>query len=88
LADLPYGMAIRWLAILGSNTGLLESVLRLAEEDQRLRRALFNCVSAHRTYREIVHETLSWQLAFKMGLAVGSSLLAAPGRLVESWQHR
>lgn len=54
--DLPYGKLMRATAILMSKEGLLGTVLTLAERDVRLRHALFDAVSAHRTYREIVRE--------------------------------
>jgi len=56
LSDLPYGRAMRRLAILGSRLGLVDTLIALAEEDAHLRHALFNSISAHRPYRDIVAE--------------------------------
>lgn len=64
--DLPYGRMLRRLAILSSNYGMLDRVLRLAEQDDILRKALFYCVSAHKTYRTIFRETRSWGLAMRL----------------------
>ncbi len=56
--DLPYGKAMRALALNLSKWHLLNTVIALAEQDARLRHALFGSVSAHQTYREIVHSML------------------------------
>ncbi|MEK7277061.1 MAG: hypothetical protein AAB342_05155 [Chloroflexota bacterium] len=57
--DLPYGQAMRRLTILGSRFGLMDIVLRAAERDAKLRQALFDSVSAHRPYRDVVRMGLS-----------------------------
>jgi flavin-dependent dehydrogenase len=57
--DLPYGKAMRALAIGISKWRLLDGVLGLAEQDARLRRALFGAVSAHSSYRAIVRDLLN-----------------------------
>ncbi len=59
IADLPYGQAMRRLTILASRLGLMDVALRAAERDEKLRLALFDAVSAHRPYRDVVHEGLS-----------------------------
>ncbi len=59
IADEPYGRAIRRLATLARRLRLVDPVLRLAARDRVLRRALFDAVSGHDTYREIVH-TMDW----------------------------
>jgi flavin-dependent dehydrogenase len=56
--DLPYGRAMRAVAISLGRWGLLDTVLRLAVQDARMNRALFGAVSAHQTYREIVLDML------------------------------
>jgi flavin-dependent dehydrogenase len=53
LKDLPYGQAMRQLAIIGSRLGLLDRLIAIAEGEPTLRRALFDAVSAHRPYRAI-----------------------------------
>jgi len=57
--DLPYGQAMRRLTILASRFGLMDVVLRAAERDAKLRQALFDSVSAHRSYRDVVRAGLS-----------------------------
>jgi flavin-dependent dehydrogenase len=57
--DLPYGQVMRRLTILAARFHLLDPVLRAAEVDAGLRRALFDAVSAHRPYYEVIHESLS-----------------------------
>ncbi len=76
-SDLPYGRTVRWLAIFGSTLHLLPSVLEVARRDERLRRALFNAVSAHRTYREIIHEILGPRGAVRVAAEIGFSLAHA-----------
>ncbi|MBI4791092.1 MAG: hypothetical protein HY782_29020 [Chloroflexi bacterium] len=69
--DMPYGKAMRAIAIGISKWHLLDTVIALAAQDARLRHALFGAVSAHRSYRAIVHELLdarwlarmAWMLA-------------------------
>jgi flavin-dependent dehydrogenase len=53
--DLLYGKAMRALTMGIIKWHLLDTVIALAEQDSRLRQALFDSVSAHRTYRSIVH---------------------------------
>ncbi len=57
--DLFYGQMMRHLTILAARFNLLDPVLQAAEVDPGLRQALFDAVSAHRSYREVIHEGLS-----------------------------
>jgi flavin-dependent dehydrogenase len=57
--DLPYGKAMRTLTILAARFGLMDAVVAAAGRDARLRKALFDAVSAHRPYREVVREAFS-----------------------------
>jgi flavin-dependent dehydrogenase len=59
LADLPYGRAMRHLTIIAARLGLLDPVLRAAEHDPGLRQALFDAVSAHRPYGQVLRQSLS-----------------------------
>ena len=54
IRDLPYGRAIRLLTIALARFHLLDPVLRAAEDNQQLRTALFEAVSAHAPYRDVV----------------------------------
>jgi hypothetical protein len=71
LGDLPYGQGMRYLTVLASRWGLMGVVLQAAEVDSGLRRALFDSVSAHRPYRDVVRESISWSSvrAMLVGLA-------------------
>lgn len=66
--DLPYGKAMRAVAMLMSKWRFLNLVLSLAERDARLRRALFDAVSAHKTYRSIVQSMLAPRWMGEMGV--------------------
>jgi flavin-dependent dehydrogenase len=70
--DLPYGTAMRALAIGLSKGHLLDIVIRLAAHDARLRRALFDAVSAHQTYRAIVHNLLDARWIARMVLLLAA----------------
>lgn len=61
--DMLYASALRWLASASANHHFLDAGIALAYRDARLRRALYDSVSAHRPYRQIVAETLSLPLA-------------------------
>lgn len=65
LEDLPYAKLVRKLAIYFSNFKLMPSVINMAKNDKKLQRALFDCVSAHRNYKEIVRNNLYPRLIFK-----------------------
>ncbi len=64
--DLPYGKFVRFAALKLSNWGLLNPILAVARRNDRLRRALFNSVSAHQTYRTIMGEFRSIRLLIKI----------------------
>lgn len=53
LSDVPYGRVVRRLAITGSRLALVDYLIAVAQRDPTLQRALFDAVSAHRTYRAI-----------------------------------
>ena len=52
LNDLFYGHVMRKLAITNASYGFLDSVMDLARGEPLLRRARFNCVSAHQPCRD------------------------------------
>jgi len=68
--DIPYGKGLRFLTNLGSKCRLLDSVLEIAKEEEPLRRALFNIVSGHQTYKDTWKEIKSLKLFFRMLLKV------------------
>jgi len=59
IRDLPYGQAMRLLTIIAARTRLMEAAVLAAERDPHLRRALFDSVSAHRAYRDVVREAFT-----------------------------
>jgi flavin-dependent dehydrogenase len=58
IQDLPYGRAMRLLTIFMSRYGILNSVIRAAQDTPDLQSALFDAVSAHALYREVFAKTL------------------------------
>jgi flavin-dependent dehydrogenase len=62
IRDLPYGKLIRRFTIFSANHGLLDFLIHFSQQNQNVRRALFNSVSAHKLYREILRETVNWSL--------------------------
>jgi flavin-dependent dehydrogenase len=88
LNDLFYGRLIRRLAIASARYGTLDGVMDLAREEPTLRRALYNCISAHEPYRQIVRETLQPVLTLRLAGTVGASLLGlTSGHRARSRDH-
>jgi len=54
ISDLPYGRGIRLLTMLLARSGLFRAVLRAARHEPITREALFNAVSAHAPYRQVL----------------------------------
>jgi flavin-dependent dehydrogenase len=75
ISDIPYGRVMRRVTILASRFGLMDVVMRAADRDERLRRALFDAVSGHRPYREVARQILHPQAL----VALLSALLAGRG---------
>jgi flavin-dependent dehydrogenase len=59
LEDMPYSQGMRYLTILSSRFGLMDVAIRAAENNPGLRRAFFDAVSAHSSYKEVVGHILS-----------------------------
>jgi flavin-dependent dehydrogenase len=78
--DVPYARVLRWLASSSANHGYLDHVIAFARTDERMSRALFDSVSAHRSYRDIVAETLSVGLVLKGMRAVAAGIIPHQGR--------
>jgi flavin-dependent dehydrogenase len=57
--DLPYGQLMRGFTILASRFGFMHLVLKAAEKDAGLQRALFNAVSARAPYSGVMRQALS-----------------------------
>ncbi len=58
IGDLWYGRFVRWLVVFLSWTFSLDPIIDLASRHATLRKALFNSVSGHDTYRRIVRSCL------------------------------
>ncbi|MFH1069039.1 MAG: hypothetical protein V1794_05390, partial [Candidatus Glassbacteria bacterium] len=85
IADLWYGRAARWMAKSLSRFSAMDRVIALAEHDQVLRQALFDSVSAHDTYRNILRRVMaSPARLLRLGAAFGAQL--AGGRLPKERQ--
>ncbi|MBM3239603.1 NAD(P)/FAD-dependent oxidoreductase [Candidatus Poribacteria bacterium] len=59
--DLIYGKVLRWLAIKSANYKFIDSIIDLARRDDVVRTALFNCISAHKSFKEIYEETINFR---------------------------
>ncbi|MFQ6041635.1 MAG: NAD(P)/FAD-dependent oxidoreductase [Candidatus Poribacteria bacterium] len=57
--DLIYGKALRWLTIKSANYKFIDSIINLARRDNVVRTALFNCISAHKSFKQIYQETIN-----------------------------
>lgn len=66
IEDVPYGKIIRWLAIRSANLRLMNLIVQLAKRDPLLENALFNCVSAHKSFKEIFREIKIIHLILKV----------------------
>jgi flavin-dependent dehydrogenase len=57
--DLPYGRVMRLVAIYISRLGLLDTVIRAARKSPNLRSALFDAISAHALYKDIMKRSFN-----------------------------
>ena len=58
ISDLPYGQGMRIFTILLARLGLLAAVMRAARQDAGLQTALYDAVSAHAPYQEVLAHAL------------------------------
>ncbi len=65
-SDLPYGKIIRVLAGFSAHYGLFTPMIQLAKEDKKFRTAYFNSVAGSKMFKEIIVETISLQLSWKV----------------------
>jgi flavin-dependent dehydrogenase len=72
--DLIYGRVLRRLAKFASNRKLIDPILNLAEREPAVKLALFNCVSAHKNFKEIYKDSISFKTLSKAILAVATKL--------------
>lgn len=59
IGDMSYGQAMRLSVIALARSGLLDTVLRAARKEPRLRHALFGAVSGHDSYRTVWGDSLA-----------------------------
>jgi flavin-dependent dehydrogenase len=57
--DMPFGQVMRHLTILAARLGLMGVVIRAAKHEPGLQRALFDAVSAHHPYIQVVRDTVT-----------------------------
>jgi flavin-dependent dehydrogenase len=57
IGDLPYGQAMRHFTIILAHYHLLDPVIRAAKQNASLQSALFNAVSAHGPYRQVIKQS-------------------------------
>jgi len=79
-ADLPYGKLMRFIAVNIANWRILDPILQVAEHSDKLRRALFDSVSAHQTYKNILRDFWDVRLFLKIVRAVAAMVF---GRTLE-----
>ena len=82
-ADVPYGRILRLLSNIGSKYGFLDSVLVSAENEPKLKKALFNIVSGQQTYKNIWSETKSLKLFITLGFRAMKEKLSKSNRSLE-----
>jgi len=58
--DLPFGKTMRHLTLWASRLGVMGIIIRAAKNDPGLRRALFDAVSAHRSYSQVARDSISF----------------------------
>jgi flavin-dependent dehydrogenase len=64
--DLPYGRAVRLLATFSAHFGLFSPFIKLAMEDKKFRTAFFDSVAGSKMFKNIIFETISLQLSWKV----------------------
>ncbi len=82
VTDLPYGRAVRLLAIVGATQHLLDPLIIVSRHEPILRTALFDAVSGHRSYRAIVGELLRPAVAIQLAAKLSLSWMKTFGHAV------
>jgi flavin-dependent dehydrogenase len=59
IKDLPYGQVMRYFTIFLARYRLLDPVIRAARQSPQLQSALFDAVSAHAPYRQVIKQSLN-----------------------------
>jgi flavin-dependent dehydrogenase len=58
IQDLPYGQAMRYFTMFLARNRLLDPVIRAAQRSSALQSALFDAVSAHAPYRNVIQQSI------------------------------
>lgn len=77
IADLPYGRAVRRMAILGAAWHLMDPLIAVARDEPTLRSALFDSVSGHRPYRAITRDLCRPAVAGRLAIGLSRNWLRA-----------
>ncbi|MEW5815117.1 MAG: NAD(P)/FAD-dependent oxidoreductase [Spirochaetota bacterium] len=88
IEDIPYGKVLRWLAIKSSRWRILDPIVELAQRAPLLENALFDCVSAHKSFKEIFRRTWSFKLMLKVLGTLGLFIVRKIGILPASLLRR
>ncbi len=64
--DIPYGKILRFLTIQCSKYGMLDAIFETAKNEPLLKKAFFNFVSGHETYKKTWQETRNFKLFLKI----------------------
>ena len=64
--DVPYGKVLRFITNKCSKHGLFDGIIETAKKEEGLRKAFFNIVSGHETYKKTWAETRNFKLFFRI----------------------
>lgn len=80
--DIPYGKAVRKFVAVASNTRIMDAVIAMARRDGLLEDALYDSVSAHKPFKQILCESLKVKLMLNVILQI-LKLLRLRGRAAQ-----
>ncbi len=71
-SDLPYGKLMRFVAVSIANWKILDPILQVGEQSEKLKQALYDSISAHQTYKNILRDFWDVRLFLKIARAVAA----------------
>jgi len=74
-SDLPYGRAVRLLTNLCTRFGFMDHLLSIAATDHVFMACLFNSISGHKPYKQIIRETFSLPLGARLFMALSKHFI-------------
>lgn len=74
--DLPYGKLMRFVAVSIANWKILDPILQVGEQSEKLKQALFDSISAHQTYKNILRDFWDLGLFLKIARAVAAMIFS------------